>query len=503
MTEGLWLGPNKFVEFGELANKEQLVEEIASRQAAWDWTGFLGLLPDPDPILRKLGAGSEILEGLTADGHLCGIIQTRKLGTLKKEFRWEPGDHDSDAPSTAATKLRDQLVSDLENIDMYDLVSGILDAPYYGMTPIEIHWKPAESVGHLAIENLEVKPARWFGFDEENKPKFVSIASPWEGEEIPFGKFVFARHFPTYDNPYGLRLLSRCFWPVAFKKGGIKFWVTLAEKYGIPFLVGKYRQGAQLNEQQEMLSNLIKMVRDAVAVIPQGGTVEILETGKSGAGSEIHSSLKTAMDSEMSKVIMGQTLTAEVGDKGSLAAGKVHEDVLGDFRQGDQKLVKTAMENIARTYGQINAPGVPIPNFIWFEEEEPKKETAERDKTLTETGVKFKKNYFVRTYGLQDDDFDMTTPVPTPPEKDKETDDFAEGQDSDLDELLDEELADWKPLVEPLIKPLQDLLDQVNDLDELRAKLDDLTADQDLQPLIDSLAQAQLKARGLGDALED
>jgi len=499
MTDGLWLSPTQFAQFGEMADKEQLIEEIASRQAAWDWTGFLGLLPDPDPILRKLGAGSEILESLTADGHLCGIIQTRKLGTLKKEFRWEPGDHDSEAPSAAATKLRDQFVSDLEDMDLYDLISGILDAPYYGMTPIEMHWKAAKA-SHLAIKKLEVKPARWFGFDEENNPKFVSIANPWEGEEIPFGKFVFARHFPTYDNPYGLRLLSRCFWPVAFKKGGIKFWVTLAEKYGIPFLVGKYRQGAQLNEQQEMLSNLIKMVRDAVAVIPQGGTVEILETGKSGAGSEIHSSLKTAMDSEMSKVIMGQTLTAEVGDKGSLAAGKVHEDVLGDFRQGDQKLVKTAMENIAWHYGQINAPGVPTPNFIWFEEEEPKKETAERDKILGETGVEFKKTYYVRTYGLQEDDFDLKDQSTKPPEK---TDDFAENQDDDLDDLLEDELANWQPLMQPILKPLQDLLDQAEDLDDLKTKLTTITEHQDLQALIDSLAPALLKARALGDALDD
>lgn len=411
MSDGIWTSPDTFASFAELASRKQLTEEVASRQSAWDWTGMLGLLPDPDPILRKMGRGDEVLESLTADGHLCSVIQQRKLGTLKKEFRWKPGvAKEGEAPTTEARKLRDDLVADLAGVNLYDLISGILDAPLYGMTPVEIYWRPGDN--RLRIKDLQVKPARWFGFDEENNPRFVSIDNPWDGEELPPGKFVFARHFPTYDNPYGLRLLSRCFWPVTFKKGGIKFWVTLAEKYGMPFLIGEYRQGAEKAEQEEMLAKLSQMVRDAVAVIPSGGSVKILETGKGGGKAEIHSGLKTAMDAEMSKVIAGQTLTAEVGEKGSYAAGKVHADVLEDFRQGDEKLVKTAMDAIAGNYGRINRPGVPAPTFNWFEEDEPKTETAERDKTLGETGVRFKKPYYVRVYGLKEDEFDLADPTP-------------------------------------------------------------------------------------------
>lgn len=184
--------------------------------------------------------------------------------------------------------------------------------------------------------------------------------------------------------------------------------MQLAEKFGIPFLVGKYASGTSLAEQQRMLSNLAGMVQSAVAVIPQGGAIEILE-GAQKASSEIHSSLKAAMDAEMSKVIMGQTLTAEVSDKGgSRAQGQVHEDILEDFRQGDQKLVKTVMEEIAWLYGQVNAPGVPTPALKWFVEEDTRKGLADRDKVLQETGVRFAKGYFVRQYGLQEDDFELT-----------------------------------------------------------------------------------------------
>jgi phage gp29-like protein len=482
---GLWLSENQYIDLAETADRTALTGELATRGNAMEWLDFMGMLPDPDPVLRKLDDGGvHVLQELLADGHLISVVQSRKLGTLKKEFRFEPGSLKGEEPSAAAVKLRDDLVADLEQIDLYNLVSNILDASLYGMTPVEIMWDSADS--RLRIADLIGKPVRWFAFDTDNQPRFRSADNPWFGEELPFGKFAFARHFPTYDNPYGLRLLSRCFWPVAFKKGGIKFWVTLAEKYGMPFLLGKYRQGAPPSEQQDMLGKLAAMVRDACAVIPQGGTVEILEN-KGGAAADIHDRLKSAMDAEMSKVIMGQTLTAEVSAQGgSRAQGQVHEDILEDFRDGDQKLVKTSMEDIAWLYGQINAPGVPTPAFKWFEEEEPQKEFADRDKILKETGVRFRKSYYVRRYGLQEDDFDLEAPATPGPA------DFAETGTAPATDLV-QQLAD-KAMAQAdggdLVEAVYRLLSQAGSLEDARDRLLDLYPDMALEPTANALAQA-------------
>lgn len=494
---GLWITPDRYHDFAEI-DRQALSGELATRAAAWDYAGMMGMLPDPDPVLRKLpDGGVQALEELTADGHLISVIQSRKLGTLKKEFRFDPGSLVGEKPSAAANKLCGDLVRDLERVDLYNLVSGVLDAPYYGLSPVEISWQPAQ--GRLQIADLAVKPARWFIFGEENQPRFRSQDNPWGGTELPFGKFVFARHFPTYDNPYGLRLLSRCLWPVAFKKGGIKFWVQLAEKFGIPFLVGKYSAGTPVAEQQKMLANLAAMVQTAVAVIPNGSAVEILE-GAQKASSEIHSSLKSAMDAEMSKVIMGQTLTAEVSATGgSRAQGQVHEEILEDFRQGDQKLVKTVMEEIAWLYGQINAPGVPTPSFKWFEEEEPQKDFAERDKTLQETGVKFRKSYYVRRYGLQEDDFDLEAPAqPRPPAE------FAEGGRSftPAQQALEDGIAAMMAEASAALlgneAAIIDVLDTADSYDEAMARLLELYPQLGASALEDLLQRALVGAELLG-----
>ena len=402
---GLWVTPTQYLEFGESGLKS-LGREIATRASAWDFSGMIGLLPDPDLILTKRGDSAEVLEGLIADGHLLSVIQTRKLGTLKREFRWTPGGGE-DKPVPAAKQLCEQLTEDLQRVPMYDLVASLLEVPLYGMVPVEILWRPNR--GQARIVGLRALPNRWFGFDDKNAPRFRSRANMFDGEELPWGKFVLGRHFPSYDNPYGLRLLSRCLWPVAFKKGGIKFWVTFTEKYGMPFLLGKYRPGATPDEQQLMLSSLTRMVQDAVAVVPDGNVVEMLnKAGTAESSGNQFERLVEAMNAEISKIIMGQTLTAEIGDKGSYGASKTHENVLDDYRQADQALVKSVMDQIAEIYRDVNAPGAPAPVFTWFETEDPQQDFAERDKALTEGGrVRLTKSYYMRRYGFEEDDIEV------------------------------------------------------------------------------------------------
>jgi len=483
MADGIWVSPDRFVSFAEVKPAE-LTREIASRSTAWDFSQVVGLLPDPDPVLRKRGDGVQILEELLGDAHLTSVVQTRKLGTLKREFKWEPGTVDGQAPA-AAEALCAQLVEDLERVDLYSLISGILDAPLYGLAPVELMWEPGD---HLRLADLRCLPARWFGADQDNAFRFRSIDQPDEGEEIPFGKVVFARHFPTYDNPYGLRLLSRCFWPVMFKKGSIKFWVTFTEKYGMPFLLGRYARGSSLEDQQNMLASLVKMVRDAVAVVPEGSTVEMLGgTGKTGGSYLAFERLKDAMDAEISKAIMGQTLTAEIGDKGSYAASKTHENVLGLYQDADRQLVKTAMEEIAWVYGEVNAPGVPPPTFTWFETEDPQQAFADRDKALTEGGrVRLKKEYYIRRYGFGEDEIEVVDQGGVPGQPGKAGGEFSEGDQSYPPDLIADRLdADGQPAVDEWIDQARVMLAQASSLEEFRAMV--LAACQDLP--IDALGR--------------
>jgi phage gp29-like protein len=393
------------IDFSSAADRAALGEQLATRRNAlggFDLGAALGWLPDPDPVLRKRGDSVHVLEDLMADDEVTQAIQSRKLKTLnRREYRFSPGAANGEEPTAQAERLCDDIVRDFEQLDMDVLISGILDAPYFGMTPIELVFVP--DGGRLRLVAADPKPVEWFAFDDDNRLMFRGEFFTQARPVHPY-KFVLAHHFPTYKNPYGLRLLSRCLWPVAFKRGGIEFWCRFTEKYGQPWLLGTARAGATQPEINRMAADLAAMVQDAVAVVPNGAKVEAVEFSAKG-GSQ-HLEFITHWDKSINKVIKGQTLTSDVGNGHSNAATQTHYQLLGDYSDADALMVETAMNNIAWAYMQVNAAGEFAPLFGYVEPDDYAAQ-AELDTKLKNLGVRFKKTYFVRTYDLTEDEFEL------------------------------------------------------------------------------------------------
>lgn len=401
---GLWLSDSEYVDLKRISAADMLGEVAVRSAASW-----LGILPDPDPVLRQRGDDATVLEALTADDKVFSSIQGRKIKTLNKSnFRFEPGHEEDQDPTPEAVALTRAITKDLERVNLRNLFSEILDAPYYGYTPVEIIWRL--DGGAYRIDRVEGKPRSWFTFDAKNRLCFRGEDMADARPVHPF-KFVLPQHFPTYENPYGLRILSRCLWPVAFKQGGVEFLMRFAEKFGQPWVVGEARPGALLPERQEMLSALASMVRDAVAVVSGGSKVTVHEaTGKAG---DLHTGIVELFNSAIAQVIQGQTLTQDVGDRGTQALGTVHQKVLEDYAACDEALLCTALTDLAWVYGQVNAPGVLTPVFS-FVEADNLKEKASLGKDLYGLGARFTAKYF-ESYGLGPDEFTVATAATYPP----------------------------------------------------------------------------------------
>ncbi|ENE4637899.1 TPA: DUF935 family protein, partial [Escherichia coli] len=99
-------------------------------------------------------------------------------------------------------------------------------------------------------------PPEWFQFDTDNCLRFRARDAGVEGELLSPSKFVVPAQDASYDNPYGFPDLSMCFWPVAFKKGGMKFWLRFAEKFGSPWVIGKHPRGANDAEIEKLLDSM-------------------------------------------------------------------------------------------------------------------------------------------------------------------------------------------------------------------------------------------------------
>lgn len=479
--------------FSRKGSKQELSRELASRQRSIDFAGLIGILPNPDPVLKKKNMDITVYRDIESDAHAGAVVGSRKAGLLSREWSVEPGDD-----SQLAQQAADICNEVFENLPMNDILSEQLNAVLFGYACQEIMWA---NMGEMWLPvTIEEKPQEWFGFDEENRLRFLSRENMVEGELLPARKFLLTRLDASYVNPYGRGVLSRCFWPYIFKKGGMKFWVTFAEKYGMPFMVGKLPRGASEKEHNELLDKLDGMVQDAIATIPDDGSVDILSDVAKGDSSDLYDKLRHAMNSEMSKAVLGQTLTTEMSQSGgSYSASKTHQEVRGDLIEGDCKRSEQTMNQLIDWICEFNIPSAPRPKFGFVEEEDLQTERAKRDEALTKQGVKFRKSYYIKTYNLEEEDFDLADPG---------TDtgkpvDFAESttvrqEQETLDQLADDaaaRIAD--PVGESIFRILQ-LMDEVDSFDEFNERLLRLYPDMDPDQKAELIAQATFMSDAWG-----
>jgi phage gp29-like protein len=289
-------------------------------------------------------------------------------------------------------------------MDIPQIIEEMMDAVAYGYSPLEVLWTAKE--GRWGISNLVGKPPQWFEFNQENKLVLKTGAIGMEG--LPENRFLLVQHRPSYANPYGVKVFSKCFWPVTFKKNGFRWWTVFVEKYGGAFLLGKYPSNAGEKFKNELLEALEKMAADAVAIAPEGSEITINSASDKRGGSDVHSAYIQMANNEISKAVLGQTLTTEIGDIGSFAAAKAHNLVREDIASADRRRISAAFNRLAAVYTFYNfgADAAP-PLFQFVKDEDLQSARAERDTKLYQFGWRPKKEYIIREYGMQEDDFDL------------------------------------------------------------------------------------------------
>lgn len=412
MEKGLYVNPTTFIPLNQI--QENLTAEMATRQfALGGYVGFFNYLPDPDPILRKLNLDQTVYEDLLADSRVGAMITRRK--NLTKSLDW-----DIDAGEGAGDKeieLCKLALKILEANDCKtkDLISQSLNPIFYGYSVFEITWSYLN--GYLLPFKLQEKPREWFIFGSENELRFRNafnydgiVVRGKDAKPEYSAKFILLQNDPTYKNPYGDKALSRCFWPVTFKRGGLKLFSEFVERFGMPFIYGKLPRGAKQPEHDALFSQLTNFISGAVGTGPDDSSIQILETKGTGSNN-LHESFLNRCDNAISEALLTNSLSTSIQKVGARASSETGANTIEtNLSEEDRDLPTSLFGQLFKLIIDINLGSGLYPVFKVFELEDINKDKSERDKNLKEVGVTFTKKYFIENYNLEDDDFELSQP---------------------------------------------------------------------------------------------
>lgn len=364
---------------------------VASLQDRWSSYPSQGLTPETlAAIFKEADLGNvwrqaELFEEMEEkDTHLFSILQTRRMAVTGLDFKIQP--YSEDARDGEIAAFVSEVINDLA--DFEGNLSDILDAIGKGYSVLELLWDVRQ--GRNVIRHMEFVHPRRVTWYNTLTPRLFTEENRWQGMEIPPFKTIFHLHKMRsgYANRQGV--LRTVAWMYLFKNYDIKDWMVFAEIFGMPLRLGKYDSTAS-KEDKESLFRAVKAIgRDAAAVISKSTEIEFIEAVKD-SGRNVFEALAGFCNAEMSKAVLGQTLTTQQDGSGSYSLGRVHNEVRRDLLESDCEMVsKTLRRDMIRPLVGFNFGWeAPLPWFRFhYGEPDGLEREAARIKILVDAGVK-------------------------------------------------------------------------------------------------------------------
>ncbi|OJH50815.1 hypothetical protein ATN81_05310 [Agrobacterium pusense] len=476
--------------------------------------------------------------------HYASQLQTRRLAIESVD----PTIEANGAPAKIV-----EAIEELINDDGFLEARGHLpDAINKSYAVCEMMWE-YERKALRPVAYLD-RDARFFQMDRLSLRNLrLAVDGSIEGEELPQAKFI--RHIPRTRLGLPLRrgMARPAAWAYLIQQFGLQDWAAFSEVYGMPLRVGKYNAGASGADKRTLLKAVASIANDAAAIIPAGMDIEFHEVNGSN-GSAVFGGLLEYVDKQISKLVVGQTMTSDDGS--SLGQAKIHNEVRLELLRADcRQLAITINRDLIKPFVDLNfGPQERYP-FLQLPVPDPEdvKALSEALGTLVPLGLKVKQAEIREKVGLsdpQEGDELLTPPAAsaTPPvegkpepktapktEAVKDAKKAAEEEDvkskvaalsaivsdhrrachcgacealaaaeagepdalEQLDKLFIDAMDDWQQMVDPIVQPIAAIVETAGSFEEALKLLQ--TQRPDATKLAERLGRLTAIARGIGD----
>jgi phage gp29-like protein len=507
-------------------DKGALTQEIATPsltglRQVWTETVGSGLTPaELVGILEQAANGIDPRPYLTLaeemeerGGHYYCELSKRKLAVESIDIDVEPA-----SESAVDMEIAEAVKAMLQLGCVLDSRADLLDGLGKGFSVSEIVWDTSESQW-MPAQVLHRDP-RWFLFDivDRSTLRLRDQADPAYGVLLP--KYKFVRHLPRLKTGIpirsGLARIAAFAW--ICEQYAMKDWMAFAEVFGMPLRLGRYPATATAKDVAVLRRAVANIGSDAAAVLPESMKIEFEQAGNSTGGGELFERLTTYLDGRVSKIVLGQTMSADAKG-GGLGSGNadLHSDVRADIRDNDcRQLESTYDRDLVRAFVELNfGPQKAYPKTrIRKPEKEDIAAFSAAVAALVPVGLKIGQAVVRDRLGVPDpepkDDLLGMPAAPVQPPPGEEPPNRAQNRAEPaaapprdrIDDMVDDALGDWHEQMAEIVDPIQALADECETAEEFLARLPQLAQSIDPQKLQQGLALAMFKARGLGDATD-
>jgi len=543
------LGPDGRPIIVQLLSEEIATPTIAGVRRTHEDRVASGLTPERLGTILKDAAEGQARAYLTLAEemeerylHYASQLQTRRLAIESVDLTL--------SNDKVPTRIVDAVTELVEDDGFKEARGELPDGISKGYSCVEMNWE---------YERRALRPVEYIGRD----PRFfqmellslrhlrLAVDGSIDGELLPEAKFL--RHMPRTKLGLPLRrgMARPAAWGYLIQQFTLQDWAAFSEVYGMPLRVGKYNPSASAADKRTLLKAVSSIANDAAAIIPAGMEIDFHEVNGAN-GAAVFGGLLDYIDKQISKLVVGQTMTSDNGS--SLGQAKIHNEVRLDILRADcRQLAITINRDLIKPFVDLNfGPQEHYP-FVELPVPDPEDVKALSDSlgVLVPLGLRVSQNEIRNKLGLSDPAADdeilkketapadpAATPPTTPPKPKTPApvDDDADAQDErkaqtaalsamvsdhkracrcgactallsaeagepdaldQIEALFAEAMDDWEAVAAPIITPIAAIIASATSFEDALKLLS--AAGPDAREMGERLARLTAIARGIGD----
>lgn len=304
----------------------QLATDALTRKDIRDWRRAWQLALNIERPDRRLLY--DIYRDVDADLHLSGCVSQRVELVMSRSFMLKDnaGKEDKDA------------LHYFDQAWFKDLCRYVLQSNYYGHSLIELGDPVTDGDGCPSYDGVTLIPRKHVipEYHRIVKNAGDDWRSGYDYREAPLTDWLVEA-----GKPHDLGLYLKAAMQTIPKKNILAFWDTFAEQFGMPLRIAR-----TTSRDPKEIAKLDKMLRESGAnlsmVANMDTEIQFVETGK-GDAYNVYDKRVDRCNSELSKLLIGQTMTLEDGS--SLSQSQTHLKVLENLVEADADMLRDVVNN--------------------------------------------------------------------------------------------------------------------------------------------------------------